>query len=152
MEEKKKQIKELTEDEGREILKFVFPNESDYRYTNLSLEPVIGENGKQQVSFSIRPLVGIMFHNGQDRCILHFDNTKAVLWLYNNGFDIQELLECNKHFSEMESDFENFAFAVEWMGKGEEGFKSGNEHKWTLDYVKARCKEMVENYYYKDYL
>jgi hypothetical protein len=51
----------------------------------------------------------------------------------------------------MERDFENFAFGIEWMSKGEEGFKDGFKQNWTLDYVKKRCRELLEKYYYKDY-
>jgi hypothetical protein len=53
--------------------------------------------------------------------------------------------------SEMESDFENFAFEIEWMAKGDEDFNNGYKQNWTLDYVKKKCKELLENYYYKNY-
>jgi hypothetical protein len=145
-----KDIKELTEEEAKQILDFVYP-EDNYWFQKVSFEPKILENGSQQVTFDMRPIIGIEFHNGQDNCILYFDNSKVVLWLYKNGYDITNLLENNSYFSEMERDFENFAFSIEWMSKGEEGFREGHEHKWTLDYVKKKCKELVEKYYYKDY-
>jgi hypothetical protein len=146
-----KNIKKLTEDEAKEILKFVYPDDDDYWFQKLSFKPVITEDGKQQISFGGRPLIGIEFHNGQDNCILHFDNSKAVLWLYKNGYDITELLEANSYFSQMEQDFQNFAFGVEWMSKGDEGFRESVKQNWTLDYVKKRCQELLEQYYYKDY-
>ena len=146
-----KNIKELTEDEAKDILKFVYPNEKYYWFKKLSFEPVITEDGKQQVTFGMRPIIGIEFHDGQDNCILHFDNTKVVLWLYKNGYDITELLEANSYLSQMEKDFEIFAFAIEWMSKGEEGFKDGFKQNWTLEYVTKKCRELLDKYYYKDY-
>lgn len=147
----KKNIKELTEEEGREILEFVFPKEKDFHFMDLSFEPEINEDGTQNVTFGMRSIIGIKFHNGQDNCILHFDNSKVVLWLYKNDYDILEFLEANSHLSQMELDFENFAFGVEWLSKGEEGFREHVKHNWTLDYVKKRCKELLEKYYYKNY-
>mgnify|MGYP003333090523 FL=1 len=146
-----KNIKELTEDEAKQILEFAYPKDKDNWFRKLSFEPKITEDGRQQVTFGMRPIIGIEYHNGQDNCILHFDNTKVVLWLYKNGYDITNLLEVNASFSEMEKDFENFAFEVEWMAKGDEGFRDDVKHNWTLDYVKKKCKELVEKYYYKDY-
>jgi hypothetical protein len=146
-----KNIKELTEEEAKEILKFVYPNDENYWFKKLSFEPVITENGKQQITFGGRSIIGIEFHDGQDNCILHFDNSKAVLWLYKNGYDITELLEANSYFSQMEIDFENFAFAIEWMSKGEEGFRDGFQQNWTLEYVTKKCRELLDKYYYKDY-
>lgn len=146
-----KNIKELTEEEAKEILKFVYPNDENYWFKKLSFEPVITENGKQQITFGGRSIIGIEFHGGQDNCILHFDNSKAVLWLYKNGYDITELLEANSYFSQMEIDFENFAFAIEWMSKGEEGFRDGFQQNWTLEYVTKKCRELLDKYYYKDY-
>ena len=142
---------ELTEDEAKQILEFAYPKDKDNWFRKLSFEPKITEDGRQQVTFGMRPIIGIEYHNGQDNCILHFDNTKVVLWLYKNGYDITNLLEVNASFSEMEKDFENFAFEVEWMAKGDEGFRDDVKHNWTLDYVKKKCKELVEKYYYKDY-
>jgi hypothetical protein len=146
-----KNIKELSEDEAKEILKFVYPNDEYNWFKKLSFEPVITENGKQQITFGGRSIIGIEFHNGQDNCILHFDNAKVVLWLYKNGYDITELLEANSYFSQMEQDFENFAFAIEWMAKGEEGFRDGFQQNWTLEYVTKKCRELLDKYYYKDY-
>ena len=146
-----KNIKELTEEEAKEILKFVYPNDEKNWFKKLSFEPVITEDGKQYITFGMRPIIGIEFHNGQDNCILHFDNSKVVLWLYKNGYDITELLEANSYFSQMERDFENFAFAIEHMSKGEEGFRDGYKQNWTLEYVTKKCRELLDEYYYKDY-
>lgn len=146
-----KNIKELTEDEVKQILEFVYPNDKNNRFRKLSFEPKITEDGKQQVTLRMRSIIGIEYHNGQDNCILHFDNTKVVLWLYKNGYDITELLEANAYLSEMEIDFENFAFGIDWVSKGEEGFREGYKQNWTLEYVTKKCKELLEKYYYKNY-
>ena len=146
-----KNIKELTEDEAKQILEFAYPKDKDNWFRKLSFDPKITEDGKQQVTFGMRSIIGIEYHNGQDNCILHFDNTKVVLWLYKNEYDITELLEANSYLSEMEKDFENFAFEITWMAKGEEGFRDDVKQNWTLDYVKRKCKELVDKYYYKDY-
>ena len=146
-----KNITELTEAEAKQILEFVYPNRKDNWFKKLSFEPKITEDGKQQITFGMRSIIGIEYHNGQDNCILHFDNTKVVLWLYRNGYDISELLEANSHFSEMENDFEWFAFGITLISKGEESFEKGMKHNWTLDYVKKKSKELLGEYYYKDY-
>jgi hypothetical protein len=146
-----KNIKELTEDEAKQILEFAYPKDKDKWFRKLSFEPKINEDGSQQVTFGMRSIIGIEYHNGQDNCILHFDNTRVVLWLYKNGYDIIELLESNSYLSEMEKDFENFAFAIDWMSKGDDGFREGYKQNWTLEYVTKKCKELLEKYYYKDY-
>jgi hypothetical protein len=146
-----KKIEELTEVEAEEILKFVYPDEKYNWFKKLSFEPVIEEDGSQRVTFGMRSIIGIEYHNGQDNCILHFDNTKVVLWLYKNGYDITDFLEANSYLSEMEADFENFSFAISWMAKGEDGFREGSKQNWTLEYVTKKCKELLERYYYKDY-
>lgn len=154
-----KNIKELTEKEAMEILESVYPGKTnlsspksyEYWVTGISFEPVKAEGGGQYVTFGMRSIIGIKYHNGQDNCILHFDNTKVVLWLYKNGYDIQEFLESNSHFSQMENDFENFAYAVYCLGKGEEMFREDKKQNWTLDYVKKKCNELYTEYYLKDY-
>jgi hypothetical protein len=123
-----KDIKELTGDETKQILEFVYINDKDKYFRKLSFEPKINENGNEQVTMGIRSIIGIEYYNGQDNCILHFDNTKVVLWLYKNGYDITKLLEVNSYLSEMEYDFEQFAFAISYMAKGEEVFREDVKH------------------------
>jgi hypothetical protein len=145
-----KNIKELTEDEAKQILEFAYPNDKDNWFRKLSFEPKITKDGNEQLTFGMRSIIGIEYHNGQDNCILHFDNTKVVLWLHKNGYDITELLEANSYLSEMEKDFENFAFSIDCMSKGDEGFRDGYKQNWTLEYVTKKCKELLNTYYYKD--
>jgi hypothetical protein len=146
-----KNIKELTEQEAIEILTFVYPKYDKSDFMSIKHEPTITEDGMQQITFGGRSIIGIEYHNGQDRCILHFDNTKVVLWLYKNGFDITDLLETNAYMSEMENDFSNAMFEVMWLAKGEEGFKPEVRHRWTLDYVKKKCTDIYDKYFIKDY-
>ena len=146
-----KNIKELTEDEAKQILEFAYPKEKDNWFRKLSFEPKITEDGKQQVTFGMRSIIGIEYHNGQDNCILHFDNTRVVLWLYKNGYDITELLEANSYLSEMEKDFENFSFAIHWLGETRKHIAKDKEHIYTLDYVLEELKNYNDKYYYKDY-
>lgn len=149
----KKKINELTIDDAKEILDFVYPD-GDHFNVDLSFEPVKSEDGKgQRITMGGRSIIGITFIGGinNDRMILHFDHSKVVLWLYQHDYEVEELLKENAYMSEMESDFENFAFEVEWLAKGEAGFRDGYKQNWTLDYVKKKCKELVETYYYKDY-
>lgn len=145
----RKKINELTEEEGKEILKFVYPNDDDY-FQGLSFEPEITEEG-QYVTFGMRSIVGILFHNGQDNCILHFDNSKVVLWLYQHGYDIEDLLKENAYFSQFEKDMESLTFVMYQLAQGEESFREGSKHNWTLEYVQKRCADALSKYYYKDY-
>ena len=80
---------DMTLDEAKQILEFAYPKDKDNWFRKLSFEPKITEDGRQQVTFGMRPIIGIEYHNGQDNCILHFDNTKVVLWLYKNGSSIR---------------------------------------------------------------
>lgn len=149
----KKKINELTIVEAKEIIDFVYPDEDNFN-VDLSFEPVKQEYGRsQRITMGGRSIIGIIYTGGinNDNKILYFDHTKVVLWLYRNGYDVEELLEENAYMSEMESDFENFAFEVELMSKGEEAFKDGYKQNWTLNYVKKKCKELIVKYYYKDY-
>jgi len=147
----RKNIKELTEDEARELLKFVY-RDDDHWFESISHEPTINDNGEQQISFDGRSIIGVKFRNDHgDGCILHFDNTKALLWLYKEGYEILDLLESSSYLSEMENDFDNFSFAISWMAKGEDGFREGFKQNWTLEYVTKKCEKLLEKYYYKDY-
>lgn len=144
-----KNIKELTEKEGEEILEFVYPNNELNLFMGINFEPKL-ENGELQLTFDLLPIIGILYHNGLDNCILYFDNTKVVLWLYRNGYDITKMLEANSYMSEAEKDFDNFSAEISWMAKGEKGFRNGYEKNWTLDYVIKKCEKLLDEYYYKD--
>ena len=147
----KKNIDELTEKEAKEILKFVYPNDKYISFRELSFNPKINADGSQQVTMNCDPIIGICYHNGQDNYILHFDDTKVVLWLYQHDYDIEEFLIKNQFYSEMNDDFDRISFCVLQMSKGEDNFMEGNKHNWNLEFVKNRCKELVEKYWFKDY-
>lgn len=73
-----KNINELTEKEAKEILQFVYPNDKNFCFMDIALKSKINKDGSQQVTFSLRSIIGIKYHNGVDNCILHFDNTKVL--------------------------------------------------------------------------
>lgn len=146
-----KSIKDLTKEDAKAILAFVYADkdENDRYFIDISHEPHINEDGKQHITFGGRSIIGIQYHNGQDRCILHFDNTKAILWLYKNGYDILEQLEDNQEMSSEEIDFDNLAFVMYQFSLGDEAFKPEVKHNWTVEYVQRRAKEAYEKYYLK---
>ncbi len=145
-----KNIKELTKEEAIDILTFVHPKYDRHDFISIKHEPTITEDGSQQITFGGRSIIGIEYHNGQDRCILHFDNLKVVLWLYKNGYDITKLLEANLYLIDQEEDFSNMAFGIHWLSKGEEGFREDVKHNWTLEYVKKQCTYLYDKYFLKD--
>lgn len=145
-----KSINELTEREAKEILSFVYPDNKGIDFQELKFEHTVNEDGSVQITFGGRLIVGILYYNGQDNAILHFNNTKAVLWLYKNGYDITEQLELNSGLSKEMDNFENFAFAIYWMARGADGFAEDRKHKWTLDYVTRKCAELYKKYYLTD--
>ncbi len=144
-----KNIKDLSEDEAIQILEFVYSN-NEYSFTKISFDRKITKDG-EQITFNGRSIIGIEYHNGQDNCILHFDNSKAILWLYKNGYDITEQLEENSYFSEMEKDFENFSFNIYWLVDKRNHIKKNKIHLYTLDYVLDELKKYNDKYYYKNY-
>jgi hypothetical protein len=146
-----KSIKDITEPEAIELLSFVYNQYNASHFLGISHEPIIEEDGRQQITFGGRSIVGIQYYNGQDRCTLHFDHTKAVLWLYKNGFDITELLETNAYMSEMESDFDNALFEVYYLSKGVDFSKPEVKENCTVDYYKKKCGEIYQEYISKDY-
>ncbi len=147
-----KNIKELTNIDAIDILTFVYPKYDKSNFISIKHDVII-ENGKQQITFGGNPIIGIEYFNDYpDRCILPFNNTKVVLWLYKNNFDISEYLETNKHHSDIiDGDFSDMAFYVYQMSKGEESFQENYKHNWTLEYVKKKCNEIYNKYYLKDY-
>lgn len=137
-----KKINELTEDQAKEIIEFVYPDKG-YFLQGLSFEPEFNKEGHEHVTFGMRSQIGILYHSDQDKCILHFDDTKVVLWLYNNGFDIKEILEMNDYMSEMENDFDNAMFEVH--------FTLEHWGKYNMKKLEKKFKKIVEEYYSKDY-
>lgn len=145
-----KKITELTEQEGREIFEFVYPSDEEkfkyYSYQNLKFEPTILENGSQQVTLGFRPIIGLMGHNGQDNIILHFDDTKVVLWLYKHGYDITELLEVNSYMSELENQFFMCKSAIYGLNRRKEHLPEEKKHLFTLDYVLRELERIEKKY------
>ena len=142
-----KNITELTENEAIEILEFVFPN-SYASFEKIIFEPLKDENGNYQVTMGLSLVVGISYRNEYgDGCVLPFHDSKVVLWLYKNRYDILEQLEFNKGFSNMEHFLSNLVYNVYTLSLGEDDFREGYKHNWTLDYVKRKAKEWSDAYY-----
>lgn len=146
-----KNIKELTIKEATQILEFVFHNK-EYSVTSLSFEPIFDKDGKQNITFSCDSIIGILYHNGQDRCLLHFYNTKVILWLYNNGYDIKDLLESSAHLSQLSNDFDSFALAIHSLVDKQNHVKEDKKHLYTLEYVLENLTKYLNKYYFKDYI
>lgn len=142
-----KKITELTEEEAKEILKFVYP-ERDVWYNGLQLEPKVNEDGSQQVTFQMRPIVGIIYFNEyNDRCVLHFDNHKTIFWLYKNGYDVLALLEDVQDDTKEISKLEDIIFGFIWI---KERFKKATivqKKNFTPEYIISEI-ERLENEYY----
>lgn len=145
-----KNIIELSDDEAKEILKFVYPNDANISFIGVSHESKITPEGRERLTFDFRPIIGIEFHNGQDNCVLHFDNSRVVLWLYKNGYDILNFLENNVNHTQELYDFENFAFIVELLSSGEYTLPDGKRDVWTSANVMKTCSYALKKYYYKD--
>lgn len=116
----KRNIKEITDREAKELFKYVFPKEKypNLYYKGLNLEPIINEDGSRKVTFGMRDPIGIQYKNDMgDGCVLHFDHTKAVSWLYRNGFDVSEQLEENEFMSEESAHLDMFYFSMKMFKK-----------------------------------
>jgi len=143
-----KNIREITKEECEEALEYVYPGKN-YYYTGISHDMVIDEQGRQQLMLSGRSIIGIRYHNGQDNAVLHFDNTKLLVWLYKNGYDISEQLEVNSEMSEDEHGVSMMAFGMLSLAKGIDGFREGYKQNWTLEYVQKKCISLLDKWYYK---
>lgn len=139
-----KKLTELTDEQAKEILNFVFNNEG-YSFSKISFVA----DDPSQITMGGSRCIGIEFHNGQDNCILGFNNSKVVIWLYQNGFDIIDQLIQNKDVSDDLAAFDHIAFEVFCLSHGEEMFRGNTKKNWTLDYVKKKCSEIYEKYYLK---
>ncbi len=144
-----KKINELTEEEGKEILKFVFPDK-DYQFLQLSFEKQFNEDGNEWVTMGFRSIIGILYLNDYpDRCLLHFDDTKVVLWLYKNGFEILEQLEQNQNLTKLEQHFDEFIYGVHSLRIRKELVSEEVKSLITLEYVLKNLKELEDRYYSK---
>lgn len=146
----RKDIKELTNDEAKEIFDYV--NTDEYAYFEaLITEPEIDNEGNIRVTLGLRPAVGIYYRNGSgDGCLLHFDHTGVISWLYNNNYEIGVLLENNKYLSNIEEDIDNLAFAIHWQckGKPENLLQTIGVDSVTLDKTREELLKAADRYYY----
>ncbi len=142
-----KKINELSEKEAEEILKFVYPDDKDNYFIELKFESEKLPNGGQYVTFALRPIIGILYHGGQDRCILHFDNHKVIYWLCKNGYDVLELLESVQNDSKLIKDLDNFMYSVHWLRVSREHIEPKLKHEYDLEYVLSELVRIENDFY-----
>lgn len=99
-----KKLKDLTSKEAEKIIKTYYP---DHCFMELIHEPIRGEHGIQ-ISLSgnvvgIKTIAGI----NNDGCLIPFHDLKVIKWLYNNEYDINELLEQRIAYCEDSEEWEN---------------------------------------------
>jgi hypothetical protein len=140
-----KPLIELTADQAKEILEFALSN-SDWIFSKISIEP----DDPNQLTFEGKRCIGIEYHFDQDTYILPFNDSKVVLWLYQNGFEILDYLIENQNDSQSLADFDDLAFEVFCLSKGTENFSDNFKHNWSLDFVKQKCENIYKKYYLKN--
>lgn len=145
----KKNIRELTEDEAKEIIEFVHPGR-DCFFRGLSFDRVLDEEGHENITMSGHSIIGIQYHNGQDGCLLLFNNVKVISWLYEHNYEIKDLLEKNHYIDNLEKNYDLMGFSVHMLSKGTDAFADDAKDRFTLEYVIKKCKEIVDNYYFVD--
>lgn len=101
-----KTINTLSEDEAKQLLDYAIPDNEGFR--EISLTPKISEHGTQ-ITLEGRHIIGIVYCCGinMDTCILHFDNQKAMYWLYCNGYDISDFLYGTCNIPQLDTDIDN---------------------------------------------
>lgn len=156
-----KQINELTEKEAQEILEYIYPGKTplsnpkkyEYWFEKLSFKVEPDKDGKYQVGFDMRPLVGIIYKNDMgDGCRIHFDDIKVISWLYQHGYDITKQLKNNEYLREFENDMDEASYMIHCLAKGKEShlFNDVFKNEFSLEFYINQCKK-IEEYFYKDY-
>lgn len=86
-----KDIHELTKKDGQNIVDLFYPD--DGAFDKFSFEPIVTEDGHQQVTFSGSSIIGICCRYGinGDGVLIDFDNPKVMKYLYENDYDIGPL-------------------------------------------------------------
>lgn len=147
----RKDIKELTDKEAEEILKEVYPDE-EVSFDKIHFEETPrDEDGMRQVTFGLRPIVGIAFRAGfnWDGCMLHFDDSRVINWLYKNGYEIGSLLEMNKDMSKIEMDLENLAYEIHWhCDHNPKVLEERGKKGYTLEDTRKYLIDAANKYYY----
>lgn len=107
-----KNITELTESEGKEILEYVYGNDVFFR--SFQFEPKITPDGGMYITWGGETTVGINYFSGTnlDGYVLHFYHPKVLSWLYKNGYDISEFLPYLENLNEEYERCQNFIIDV----------------------------------------
>ena len=148
-----KNISELTYREAEDLLHFVYPELSKGSFCKIRVKPEESPNGGVYITMGGGDGVGVEYLNDHcDKCVLHFDDTRAVLWLYRHGYDIEKQLVNNSYLSEMESDFNALAYGLHYyIEDAEKNFIEERKQNYTLEYTRKKASELLDTYYYKDY-
>jgi len=152
-----KPLTELTHKDGERIFEFYFPGKTplfdpksyDYWFTEIRHESIVDEYGMRQISLSSgRPIIGIMGKGGLncDNILLHFDDPKVMLWLYQNGFDIEEQLKENVGMFEDREALEHLVQGILQFSKGEDAFADTHKHNCTREFYINESKKLIEQY------
>lgn len=145
----RKDIKELTNKEGEEIFNIVYPKDKNphHSYTCVGHERIYREDGHEKITFGFRSCIGIFGHNGQDNIIIPFNDTKVVLWLYNNGYEIGELLEENKFNTEVLDNACKMHSSIHRLHWLKDVIKPEYKDKFTLEYVLDELKRIDQKWW-----
>lgn len=161
-----KKLNELTEKEGEEILKFIFPEEykkKEIYFNKFSFEPIIDKEGRREITFGGMYVVGILYYSGinMDRCLLRFEDTRVILWLYSNNYDITELLEKNQYLSDVLEDYIDVQnklrlltgrpLMISYDDREVDFIAETYGHPKTKEEIQDKLKELVKKYYFKEY-
>ena len=130
-------INTITEDECREILKFVYPDEDNF------FVDIIRSTKNPKECISIKYLNDIT-----DGCRLDFTNTKCVQWLYEHNYEIGALLKENAYFSQQEIDYDNKMYSISCLLLK----KDLTETPLMSDYVRSSLQEILDKYYNEEYI
>lgn len=88
-----KSLNQLTDNDAREILASLFPNE-DIMFDSIILEPII-ENNSFQITFTGQPVmycIKYRFGFNLDGACVFLDHPMVIDWLNKNNFDTKQLV------------------------------------------------------------
>ena len=128
-----KEIKEITEQDCREILKYVF---KDCNYSYHGFKDIDDEYFKY-----------ILYNNGQDMCLLYDDDTRVINWLYENDFDITYQLKSIKDLSAIQMEVDDLIGDLLTLSLGTKNMKSEYHKNFTMEYILNKCYDIFDKYF-----
>lgn len=131
----KKSLKDITENECKQILKDVLSNE---------------ETHFNQLYFykdgTTRWLI-IYTNIDQDICEIGYDDTRVILWLYNHEYDITICLQSIENLSLYGILIDNLMTDLGLLSQGVKIIKKEYHKNFTMEYVLNKCSEIYEKYW-----